>query len=582
MNGELLRTAIAVEQDVFAVRQRGREVAAAIGMEGQDQVRLATALSEVGRQLYANLGLVDVVFGYEPGARPMLVVEASAPVSGPAEPDFLRELEPAHRLMERWTVEVRDGTVVVTMARRLPAARAQLTEQELAAVRDHVASLVPSTPLQELAVQNKNLLATLEQIQAQRDELLRVNAELEETNRGVLALYNQLSDELEATNRGVVALYAELDEMSVQLRDASEAKSRFLANVSHELRAPATAIIGLMRLLLDPRSDPLTDDQRHQLELVRASGKDLLVLVNQLLDLAKAESGRIEPDWVDVDLADLFHMLRGTMQPLATNPDVTLAVEEPGDVTLYTDGALLSQILRNLLTNAIKFTIRGRIELRARQRPDDGMLDLTVSDTGVGIPPGEQERVFEEFYQVRAAGLPPVKGTGLGLPYARRLATLLGGALTLTSTPGEGSTFTVSMPLRHGDADTAAPPPRHILVVEDDEAFRSALVSCLRDSNTRVAEAADGRAALAAIEAEPPDLVVLDLRLPELDGNAVLDHLSANEALSRIPVVVLTAFTPDVPLSSALPRASAVLGKADTTLDDLPALIRSALRSEPT
>jgi len=582
MTNELLRTVIAVEHDVFAVRQRGREVAAAIGMEGQDQVRMATALSEVGRQMLANLGIVDVVFRYEAGPPPMLVVEASASAAGSADPDFVRELQPARRLMERWTAEVHDATMVVTMGRRLPLARSRPTDEELSAVRDHVASLVTSTPLQELAVQNKNLLATLEQIQAQRDELLRVNAELEETNRGVMALYGQLSDELEATNRGVVALYAELDERSAQLREASEAKSRFLANVSHELRSPATTIIGLMRLLLDPRSDRLTDEQRHEVQLARASANDMLALVNQLLDLAKAESGRLEPEWTDVDLADLFHMLRGTMQPLATNPDVVLAVDEPGAVTLRTDGTLLSQILRNLLTNAIKFTIRGQIELTARPRPDDVTLDLIVSDTGVGIAPGEQERVFEEFYQVRAAGQPTVKGTGLGLPYARHLATLLGGALTLTSAPGEGSTFTVSVPLRRAESDTAAPPSRHILVVDDDPAFRSALVSCLRDANTRVAEAADGRAALAAIEAEPPDLVVLDLRLPELDGSAVLDHLSTTEALSQIPVVVLTAFTLDVANSSALPRATAVLGKADTTLDDLPALIRSTLRQEST
>jgi signal transduction histidine kinase/CheY-like chemotaxis protein len=573
MSTELLRTAIAAEQDVFAVRQRGRELAAAIGMEGQDQVRIATALSEVGRQMLANLGLVEVVFWYEPGPRPMLMVQASAPVAGPTDPDFVRELEPARRLMERWIVEVHDAILVVKMARRLPASRSLLRDEELAAIRDHIASLVPSTPLQELAVQNKNLMATLEQIQAQRDELLRVNAELEETNRGVMALYTQLSDELEATNRGVVALYAELDEKSVQLRDVSEAKSRFLANVSHELRAPAAAIIGLMRLLLDPRSDPLTAEQRHQLELARTSAKDLLALVNELLDLAKAESGRIEPEWAEVDLAVLFRTLRGTMLAVATYPDVALVIDEPPDLILHTDSALLGQILRNLLTNAIKFTSRGRVELTARQGPD-GMLELIVSDTGVGIALAEQERIFEEFYQVPAVGRPALKGTGLGLPYARQLATLLGGSLTLTSTPGAGSTFTVSVPQRRA----AETPPALILVVDDDEAFRTALVSSLRDATTRIVEAADGRAALAAISAEIPDLVVLDLRLPELDGNAVLDHLSADEALRRIPVVVLTAFTLDVSHSSALPRASTVLGKADTTLDDLPKLIRSTLR----
>ena len=178
-------------------------------------------------------------------------------------------------------------------------------------------------------MQNQQLIAALDEVRAQRDDLARLNAELEETNRGVMALYHQLSDELEETNRGVVALYAELDERSAQLRAASEAKTRFLANVSHELRAPVTAIIGLGRLLTDSSSDPLTEEQSRQVELIRGSAADLLALVNDLLDLAKAEAGRLEPNWSDVDLKAVFGQLRGTLRPLVTRPDVELVVEEP-------------------------------------------------------------------------------------------------------------------------------------------------------------------------------------------------------------------------------------------------------------
>src|SRR6185503_11454944 len=153
---------------------------------------------------------------------------------------------------------------------------------------------VPGTPLDELSEQNQQLIAALDEVRAQRDDLARLNAELEETNRGV------------------VALYAELDDKSEQLREASEAKSRFLANVSHELRAPVTAVIGLSRLLLDPASEPLGTEQRRQVELIGGSAGDLLTLVNDLLDLAKAEAGRVEPNWVEVDLKALFGQLRGT------------------------------------------------------------------------------------------------------------------------------------------------------------------------------------------------------------------------------------------------------------------------------
>jgi signal transduction histidine kinase/CheY-like chemotaxis protein len=419
-------------------------------------------------------------------------------------------------------------------------------------------------------------LSTVELVQAQRDELLRVNAELEETNRGVMALYGQLSDELEATNRGVVALYAELDEKSAQLRDANEAKSRFLANVSHELRAPATAILGLLRLLLDARSEPVSAEQRHQLELVRSSAHDLLSLVNELLDLAKAESGRLDPQWTEVSLGTVFDALRGTMMSLVTKPDLTLTVVDPVDLPmLHSDAVLLTQILRNLVTNGLKFTERGEVRLSARLAGDT--VELEVSDTGPGIALSEQERVFEEFYQIRSHAQPSVKGTGLGLPYARRLAGLLGGALSLSSVVGEGSTFTVTLPIRPAAAqESADAQPLVVLVVDDDEAFRTAVSAVLRADGARPIAVADGRSALAAIDAEPPDLVLLDLRLPELDGRAVLDHLSARADLHDVPVMVLTAFTDEAAGSGALPRATAVLGKADTALDELPGLVRRA------
>ncbi len=295
--------------------------------------------------------------------------------------------------------------------------------------------------------QNEQLVAALDQLRAQRDELARLNAELEETNRGVMALYHQLSQELEETNRGVVALYGELDDKSAQLRAASEAKSRFLANVSHELRAPVTAIIGLGRLLTDSQSDPLTSEQRHHVDLIRGSASDLLTLVNDLLDLAKAEAGRIEPAFADVDLRDVFGQLRGTLRAIATRPDVDLVVDDPPPGgRLSSDGVLLARVLRNLLTNALKNTLRGEVRLTARWADDGSRVDLIVSDTGVGIPAELHGRIFEEFYQVPSDETARSAGTGLGLPYARRLVTILGGTLTLVSAPGAGSVFTVSLP----------------------------------------------------------------------------------------------------------------------------------------
>jgi signal transduction histidine kinase len=338
-----------------------------------------------------------------------------------------------------------DGTgTVVRMSRRLPPSAAPLTAERMDDIRAGLAAHVPGTPLDELAVQNQQLISALDEVRAQRDDLARLNAELEETNRGVMALYHQLSDELEETNRGVVALYAELDEKSVQLRAASEAKTRFLANVSHELRAPVTAIIGLGRLLTDPSSDPLTDDQGRQVELIRNSATDLLSLVNDLLDLAKAEAGKIEPNLTEVDLKAVFGQLRGTLRPLVTRPEVEFVVEDPEVGPVHSDEVLLAQVLRNLLTNAIKFTAAGSVRLSARRVDDD--IELSVADTGSGIAPELHERIFEEFYQVPGSHPLSGTGTGLGLPYARRLVAILGGALRVASSSGAGSTFTVRLP----------------------------------------------------------------------------------------------------------------------------------------
>ncbi|MET8906277.1 sensor histidine kinase [Micromonospora sp. NPDC004551] len=438
--------ALRVEQDIFLVRQRGREVAAAVGLEHQDQVRLATALSEVARDLLRGVDGADVTFAVVADAHTgqrVLRVDL-APVRPLPDGRYEPQSGAVARLVDMLGVVTDGGDTVVRMSRRVPAPAPPLTPERLAQLRTELASSAPGTELDELAAQNAQLIAALDEVRSQRDELEVLNSELQETNRGVMALYNQLTEELEETNRGVVALYAELDEKSAQLRAASESKSRFLANVSHELRAPVTAIIGLARLLADSASDPLTSEQARQVGLIRSSAADLLGLVNELLDLAKAESGRLEPNWAEVDLRGLFGQLRGTLRALATRPGVDLVVEEPpAPATVRSDEVLLAQVLRNLLHNGLKFTERGEVRLRAEQRGD--LWSLLVTDTGAGIPAELHERIFEEFYQV--PGTTRVGGTGLGLPYARRLVTLLGGTLELVSEPGRGSTFTVVLPV---------------------------------------------------------------------------------------------------------------------------------------
>jgi signal transduction histidine kinase len=440
----LVRMRLRIEQDIFVVRQLGREVARLVGLEAQDQTRVATAISEIGRVMLPQGREAEVAFTIASNRVPVLQVAVRNPVPGDAA-RLAPQLRQVGRLVDTMEVGDEETGTVVRMVRRLPASAPELTPERMDEIRAELAEHVPGTPLDELTVQNQQLIGALNEVRRQRDDLARLNAELEETNRGVMALYNQLSEELEETNRGVVALYAELDEKSVQLRAASEAKTRFLANVSHELRAPVTAIIGLGRLLSDASSDSLTEEQSRQVELIRGSATDLLALVNDLLDLAKAEAGRIEPNWADVDLKAVFGQLRGTLRPLVTRPEIQLIIDEPAVATLRSDEVLLAQILRNLLTNALKFTASGSVRLSVRMIGDD--VEFVVADTGAGIPPELHERIFEEFYQVPGSKALNGKGTGLGLPYARRLAGLLGGALRVESAVGAGSMFTVRLPV---------------------------------------------------------------------------------------------------------------------------------------
>lgn len=589
---ELLRMRIRDDHDVFVVRQVGREVAAALRMEHQDQVRIATALSEVGRQMLAHAGGAVVTFWVD-GTEPALRIEAvTAQRLAQEQEDVAAALAAAARLVEVQMRANGAGTAV-WLIRRLPHAVDALDEDELARVRSALARLTPTSALEELAAQNEDLLTTLGEVQRQRDQLLQLNTELEETNRGVLALYRQLSDELEETNRGVVALYAELDQRSAELREASEAKSRFLANVSHELRAPVTAIIGLTRLLADASSAPLTAEQAEQVELVRASAADLLALVNGLLDLAKAEAGRLEPVLAEVALSDVFGQLRGTLRVLASRPEVTLVVDEPVDVpALVTDEMLLIQVLRNLVTNGLKFTEQGSVRLSARWLLTEELIEIDVVDTGIGIPAEEQERIFEEFYQVRRVHR--AGGTGLGLPYARRLVTLLGGDLTVSSEPGKGSRFRLRLPRLPQPATASL---GQVLVVDGDTAFRATVAGALHGEADRVWQVADGAQALAGIAVEVPDVVVVRVPLPptrpgsvdgpgqpedagEPDGAALLRALAADEWLATVPVVVVAEPGDGEREAAWFARAAVVLSAADVTPEALRAAVRSAVGRE--
>ena len=256
-----------------------------------------------------------------------------------------------------------------------------------------------------------------------------------------------LRAELDETNQGVLALYAELDTQAEQLRQASDLKSRFLSYMSHEFRTPLGSILSIASLLSDELDGPLSPEQHKQVAFVSTAARELSDMVDDLLDLAKIEAGRItiSPAWFD--MFDLFSALRGMFRPIVDTSAVDLIFEEPmGLPRLYTDDKKLAQILRNFISNSLKFTQRGEVRVSASLEGDKEVR-FAVTDTGIGIPPELHPALFEDFTQVDSPLQKRLRGTGLGLSLCKRFAELLGGWVGLESQPGLGSTFYVVIPL---------------------------------------------------------------------------------------------------------------------------------------
>ena len=412
----------------------------------------------------------------------------------------------------------------------------------------------------------------------------------------------RLRQELEETNRGVVALYAELDEQAERLRQADEQKTRFLSNVSHELRTPLSAILALSRLLLDRTDGELTAEQERQVAFINQSARELHQFVNDLLDLAKIEAGKITVTASDFEVANLFAALRGMFKPLMAGSAVTIGFEIASQIpVLASDENKVAQILRNFISNAVKFTERGEIHVGARLNDESTAVLFSVADSGIGIPRAQQAIIFEEFVQVENRLQQRSKGTGLGLPLTRVLAELLGGGVAVRSEPDRGSIFLALIPIQYpppelplriepmtGGLDEAEgwiPPvasapsvaPDHapvlgrrhtVLVIDDDPIARYIVREWLPRDRFALFEAETGREGVRIAGEEHPDLIVLDLMMPGMDGFEALDRLKADPALRRIPILIRSSKTLDADERASLGPAVAVLSKDEATREE--------------
>ena len=441
MTGAILTTQIKYEQDVVAARQRAKQIAAAAGFDSQDQTRIATAVSEVARNAFQYAGGGKAEFSLVDSPAPMLRICISD--TGPGIRDIRAVLDGTYesetgmglgiigsrRLTDHFEITSQPGSTTVTIGKRLPGNAAAITPQRAREIVDELALQTPAGPLAEARQQNQELLLALDALRHRQADVERLNAELSETNRGV------------------VALYAELDDKAAELRKLSDQKTRFLSNISHELRTPLNSIIMLARMMCREKDGPLGEEYRKQAAFVSQSAESLLEMVNDLLDLAKIEAGKAEVSAATFSIEEMLSGLRGMFRPLLSGRPVDLVVE-PADpeLIMYSDAAKLSQILRNLVSNAVKFTERGEVRVRASVCED--RIIFSVSDTGIGISAEGQRRLFQDFSQLRDEYRKGIQGTGLGLSISRQLAELLGGWLEVQSEVGVGSTFSATLPLR--------------------------------------------------------------------------------------------------------------------------------------
>jgi signal transduction histidine kinase len=572
----ILQERIDAEVDVVAVRQRARHLAELLHFDRQDQTRIATAVSEIARNVFAYARGGEVDFALVNGTcDQMLLIQVIDHGPGIAQLDQVLDtaqtqsgrsgmgLMAARRLMDHFAIESNDGGTVVELGKKLPA-NVKVSQRDLTRILESLVVPGQLGPLAAMHEQNNELLQSLEELKRRQEEA------------------DQLTRELGDTNRGVVALYAELEERAEQLKQASELKSRFLSNMSHEFRTPLNSILALCRILLDRIDGDLSEEQARQIGYIRKSADSLLELVNDLLDLAKVEAGKLDVKAVEFTLDDLFGALRGALKPLSSNAPVELIfVPGPRSLRLYTDEAKVAQVLRNFISNALKFTECGTVQVSADYDEINDHVRFEVRDTGIGIALADQERIFEEFTQIESLLQRKYRGTGLGLPLSRKLAELLDGVVEVHSELGQGSTFVLVIPAHLGGRFATDRPEssrgKRILIIDDDDTSRYVLRQMIGTQHFELLEADGGREGLQLMTQIVPDLLILDLQMPDIDGFAVLEQLKHEPRLASIPVVVSTSMPINGELREQLPHGMRVLSKSMLSRESVLTLLREVL-----
>jgi signal transduction histidine kinase/CheY-like chemotaxis protein len=542
MNTPISTITLRNERDVVQARQRAREIAALVGFDNQEQIRLATATSEMARNAFRYARGGKVSFSVLPGKIQVLEIVISDSGPGIANLNDIFEgryhsdtglglgIMGTKRLMDNFEITSSSAGTVVKMGKDFPFTAHSLSPVRIQDLTNKINAKVPESPYDEIDRQNRELLKTLQELRTRQEELALLNRELEDTNRGV------------------VALYAELDERADYLRRASELKTSFLSNISHEFRTPLNSIMSLSRILLDRMDGDLTGEQETQVGFILDSAKTLAEMVNDLLDLAKVEAGKVRIRVKTFEVGELFSALKGMLKPLlADNTSVELVFVEGANLpALRTDEGKVSQILRNFISNAIKFTPQGEIRIAAEQRTNSMLFEVT--DTGIGIAEEHLETVFQEFSQVEHPLQERYRGTGLGLPLCRKMAVLLGGKVWVQSEVGKGSSFFAELPIVYkGEGDVVGPPSEEmpapefsraaVLLVDADPNAFAMIEPAFRTSEFQLIHVESVERAENWLERHKPSAVICDM-----DSSTAWDFLRffPQEPGVKVPFIAVT------------------------------------------
>ncbi len=396
--------------------------------------------------------------------------------------------------------------------------------------------------------QNEQIKGFLESSQEANEKLQVQTKELQDQSQELQALNEELKQQSEEVKKQNAALEVQRR----QVEEANRLKSEFLSNMSHELRTPLNSVMALSRVLILQAEAKLSTEETNYLAIIERNGKQLLALINDILDLSKIESGKMDISIKAFSIGSTIAMISESLEPVAEEKGIAIIRSTPEDLPrIESDESRVHQILQNIIGNAVKFTNQGSVTVSASS--DAEKLYINVQDTGIGISDQDLPHIFDEFRQVDGSSSRRFEGTGLGLTIAYRAAKMLGGDISMESVYGKGTTFTVTLPIQwEGRAEvyeplTLKPPARAIsagrktvLIVDDDPNAIAMISEYLAGEGYEPITATSGKEALNMAETQRPFAITLDVIMPEMDGWEVLQHLKENPATAEIPVIIVS------------------------------------------